>query len=114
MRRFAIKNKYFGDKTVAYLNYDESGHKYSIDVPDDVEAGEAPLIISDFISKNERHIGDEWSRRWVRERVIPSERQNIGQILRENGMDHYDEFEFLLMNQGRSCQDECYISEIKK
>ena len=49
MRRFAIKNKYLGDKIVAYLNYDESGHKYSIDVPDDVEAGEAPLIISDFI-----------------------------------------------------------------
>lgn len=45
----------------------------------------------------------------MRERVIPPERQNIGQILRENNMAFYDEFPLLVSNQGRSCQDECYL-----
>ena len=48
----------------------------------------------------------------MKQRVIPPEWQNIGQILRKNGMESYDEFPLLCMNQGRSCQDECYLVEV--
>ena len=78
-------------------------------MPEDTKSNEAPLIIAAFIEKNQRVIGKEWSLRWVRERVIPPDRQNIGQILRENNMKFYDEFPLLVSNQGRSCQDECYL-----
>ena len=30
----------------------------------------------------------------------------------KNGMESYDEFPLLYMNQGRSCQDECYLVEV--
>lgn len=63
---------------------------------------------------NHRTIDKDWSLRWVRERVIPPDRQNIGQILRENHMEFYDEFPLLVSNQGRSCQDECYLVQIEK
>lgn len=112
MRRFAIKNKYCDDKTVAYLLYDEISGDYQIEIPDDTESVEAPMIIADFIEKGQRKIGKEWSLRWVRQRVIPPQRQNIGQILRENNMEYYDEFPLLLNNQGRSCHDECYLVEV--
>ena len=112
MRRFAIKNKVYNGKTVAYLNYDEEKHEYEIEVPENVSSAEAPMIIADFIDKNQRKIDKEWSLRWVKQRVIPPERQNIGQILKENGMEYYDEFSLLIMNQGRSCQDECYLVEV--
>lgn len=113
MYRFAVKNRIYNDKTVAYLLYDENDKAYQIEIPEGVKSTEAPLIISDFIEKGEKVIGKEWSLRWVKQRVIPSERQNIGQILRENDMEYYDEFPLLLKNQGRSCQDECYLEEIE-
>ncbi len=112
MYKFAVKNKVYDDKTVAYLLYDEKKKAYRIEVPEGVKSVEAPPIIADFIEKGEKVIGEEWSLRWVKQRVIPPERQNIGQILRENDMEYYDEFPLLLKNQGRSCQDECYLVEV--
>ena len=112
MYRFAIKNKVYQDKIVGYLYYDENENTYRIEIPDDVKSAEAPLILADFIQKGEREIGNAWSLRWVQGRVIPPERQNIGQILKKNGMKFYSEFPLLLSNQGRSCQDECYIEQI--
>ncbi len=112
MRKFAVRNAFYEDKVVAYLLYDEKDRSYQIQVPEDVQSVEAPLIIADLIEKGQRQIGKEWSLRWVKQRVIPPERQNIGHILRENGMDRYDEFLLLMNNHGRSCQDECYLEEI--
>ena len=56
----------------------------------------------------------DWSMRWVQTRIIPSSRQNIGEILRVNGMRSYDEHKLLLKNEGRSCQDEFYIEHIEE
>ena len=109
MLKFAIKNAYYNGKTVGYLYYDEQQHEYEIEIPETVKSYEAPPIISDFIKKNQYKIGKEWSSRWVSQRVTPLERQNIGQILKANHMTEYDEFQFLLKNEGRCCQDECYI-----
>lgn len=112
MRRFAIKNRICNDKIVGYLYYDERTQTYEIEIPDTVKSVEAPLILASFIEQGQLHIGNEWSLRWVQERVIPSERQNIGAILKKCGMKFYSEFPLLLQNQGRSCQDECYIEQI--
>lgn len=112
MYRFAIKNKLYQDKTVGILYYDETTQNYRIEIPEDVRSFEAPLILADFIQKGEREIGHDWSFRWVQERVIPPERQNIGQILKANGMKFYSEFELLLLNQGRCCQDECFLEPL--
>lgn len=113
MMKFAIKNSYYADKIVGYLYYDEQRRIYEIEIPDTVKSYEAPCIISDFIEKNQRKIGNDWSYRWVCQRVTPSERQNIGQILKANQMTEYDEFKFLVKNEGRSCQDECYIAKVE-
>jgi len=111
MYKFAIRNERCGEKDVAFLYYDETRREYRIEVPETTQSWEAPLIIADFIRKNQRSIGREWSLRWVQERVTPPERQNIGQILKANNMTEYDEFKLLVKNEGRSCQDECYIVE---
>lgn len=113
MYKFAIKNRVCKDKTVGYLYYDETAETYRIEIPADVKSTEAPLILSDFIQKGEREIGNKWSLKWVQGRVTPPERQNIGQVMKNNGMKFYSEFPLLVKNQGRSCQDECYIEQIK-
>ncbi|MCI8428679.1 MAG: hypothetical protein HFI16_00270 [Lachnospiraceae bacterium] len=112
MQKFAIKNAYYDGKTVGYLYYDEQSREYEIEIPETVKSYEAPLIISYFIEKNQYRIGKKWSYRWVCQRVIPPERQNIGQILKANHMTEYDEFKFLVKNEGRCCQDECYIIKV--
>ena len=113
MLKFAIKNAYYGGKTVGYLYYDEKRREYEIEIPETVKSYEAPPILSDFIKRKQYRIGKEWSYRWVKERVTPSERQNIGQILKANQMLEYDEFKFLVKNEGRSCQDEFYIEQVE-
>ena len=112
MLKFAIKNAYYNGKTIGYLYYDEQRREYEIEIPESVKSYEAPFIISDFIQKKQYRIGKDWSYRWVCQRVTPPERQNIGQILKANHMTEYDEFKFLVKNEGRSCQDECYIVEV--
>ena len=112
MLKFAIKNAYYEGKIVGYLYYNEECQEYEIEIPKMVRSFEAPFIISDFIKNGQFKIGKEWSYRWVSQRVIPPERQNIGQILKANHMKEYNEFSFLLKNEGRCCQDECYIEKV--
>ena len=49
---------------------------------------------------------------WVQQRIIPSDRQNLGQILKVNVLDEYDEFKLLMLSNGRCTQDNCYLVEI--
>ena len=94
------------------LNYDEQTRQYTIDSPEDVSFRETPFMLSLFLKKGIRSVDSKWSMRWVQSRIIPSSRQNIGEILRANGMRSYDEHKLLLKNEGRSCQDDFYIEDI--
>ena len=111
MTRYAIKrnNK---DKVVSILNYDEKKGSYTIDIPENVSSVEMPFMMSLFLKKGIHRMDSDWSMKWVRSRIIPSSRQNIGEILRVNGMRSYDEHKLLLKNEGRSCQDEFYIEHM--
>lgn len=108
MKRYAIKKNKV-NKVVAILNYDEIQKSYTIDVPEEIGENEVPILVSAFVKKGIRHVNDEWSMKWVQSRIIPSSRQNIGEILRVNEMSTYDEHVLLLKNEGRSCQDEFYV-----
>lgn len=112
MKRYAIKRNN-GNKIVAILNYDDEKKQYTIDIPDDVTEKETPFMVSLFVKKGIRHMDSEWSMKWVQNRIVPSSRQNIGEILRVNGMSSYDEHELLLKNEGRCCQDEFYIEHMQ-
>lgn len=113
MKRYAVKRNH-RDKIMAILNYDETNKTFTIDIPENVTETEAPFMLALFLKKGKRHIDEEWSMRWVRERIVPSSRQNIGEILRVNGMKTYDEHTLLIKNEGRSCQDEFYLTEMEK
>ena len=46
--------------------------------------------------------------KWMKERVIPSGRQNIGTILKNHRLIKYSEMALLALSRGRSAQDACY------
>ena len=111
MNRYAIRRNN-RDKIVGILNYDEKTKKYTIEIPENVTPKEAPFMMSLLLKKGVRTMDSDLSMRWVQSRIIPSSRQNIGEILRANGMRSYDEHKLLLKNEGRSCQDEFYIEDM--
>lgn len=41
----------------------------------------------------------------MQQRIAPTDRQNLGQILKDNGLDEYDEFQLLMLANGRCVQD---------
>ena len=88
MNRYAIRRNN-RNKIVGILNYDEKEKKYTIEIPENVTPKEAPFMISLFLKKGIRTMNSDWSMRWVQSRIIPSSRQNIGEILRVNGMRSY-------------------------
>lgn len=115
MRVFAIKDENFSSDTVlGYLVYYERAKAFYIELPDDADPWNTPLLLSSFAARGQYSVSSYWSRLWVQQRIIPQERQNIGQILKENGLSEYDEFRMLMLTMGRCAQDDCYLEEIRK
>ena len=113
MRIFAIRDESLPpDTLLGYLIYYERAKAFYIELPDEADPWEIPLLLSSFAKRGEHSVGSYWSRLWVQQRIIPQDRQNIGQVLKENGLTEYDEFGLLMLTMGRCAQDDCYLEEI--
>ena len=79
MRIFAIKDESLSSQTVlGYLIYYENAKAFYIELPEDADPWETPLLLSTFVKRGERSVNSYWSRLWVEQRIIPPDRQNIG------------------------------------
>ncbi len=113
MRIFAIKDETMPQAAIlGYLIYHETSKAFFIELPDGADSWDMPLLLSSFADRCEYSIDSNWSRRFVQQRIVPQDRQNIGQILRDNGLKEYDEFSLLMLTMGRCEQDDCYLEEI--
>ena len=113
MRLFAIKDETLPeDKILAYLAYYERSKTFVIELPDGADSWDMPLILSSFAQRGVYSIDSYWSRCFVQQRIVPQDRQNIGAILRDNGLKEYDEFSLLMLSMGRCEQDDCYLVEV--
>ena len=112
MKIFAIRDEADRRKDLAFLLYYESAKEFYIELPEDADPWETPLILSAFAKKGERSINSYWSGLWVRQRIVPSDRQNIGQILKDNHLKEYDEYQLLMLSMGRCAQDSYYLAPV--
>ena len=113
MRVFAIKDESLSSAQVlGYLIYYETPKAFYIELPDGADPWDTPLLLDSFVRRGEHSVGSYWSRIWVDQRIVPQDRQNIGQVLRENGLAEYDEFSLLMLSHGRCAQDDCYLEEL--
>ena len=113
MRVFAIRDEMDIDKKdLAYLLYYEVAKCFYIELPEDADPWETPLLLESFLKRGEKTINSYWSKIWVRQRIVPEDRQNLSQVLKENGLEEYDEFKLLLAGKGRCAQDNYYLEEI--
>lgn len=115
MKAFAIKDDTVSEsRELAYLLYYEMAKMFFIEIPEQTSEWEVPLLLSSFVKRKKYTVDAYWSKKWVQMRIIPPDRQNLGGILRENGLEEYDEFELLFILEGRCAQDDCYIEPVRE
>lgn len=114
MKIFAIRDEYADvQKDLAYLLYYEHDKNFYIELPEDADPWTTPLILDSFVKRGETSVNSYWSRIWVEQRIVPTDRQNLGDILHDNGLAEYDEFALLTLANGRCAQDDYYLVPIK-
>ena len=113
MKIYAIKDETDSSRnTLAWLVYYEKAKRFYIELPDDADPWVTPLLLSSFIKKGEKSINAYWSEMWVNQRIVPTDRQNLGQILKDNRLSEYDPYELLILTNGRCPQDDYYLEYI--
>lgn len=113
MKIFAIRDETdISLRDLAYLIYYEKEKRFYIELPDDADPWETPLLLSSFLKRGERTVNAYWSKVWVRQRIVPQDRQNLGSVLKENRLKDYDEFSLLMLAHGRCAQDDYYLTSI--
>lgn len=115
MRRFElIDGSRRVSKACAVVSWDEGNRTLAIEVCEWAGEADLPMTLGALVAKGQRRIEGEWARRWVSERVTPSGRQNLGAVLKANGLDFYDEFDLFLAAYGRCAQDDFYLRELEE
>lgn len=110
MKIFAIRSESMRKaKNLAFLFYYEKEKTFYIELPEDADEWETPLMLSSYLKKGEKTINSYHSKLWVQQRIVPPDRQNMGQILKENNLENYDEFDLLMLSKGRCAQDDYYL-----
>jgi hypothetical protein len=110
MRIFAIRDESkTNQKDLAYLLYYEKEKHFYIELPEDADPWDTPLLLDSFLKRGEHSVNSYWSKVWVEQRIVPPERQNISKVLLDNGLSEYDEFELLMLADGRCAQDDYYL-----
>ena len=99
---------------IGYLFYYEKSESFIIELCEDLDEWEAPLLFQKLVREKKYTVSREYSLLWIKERVIPSGRQNIGSILKNHRLKKYSEMALLNLSKGRCSQDNCYITEVSK
>ena len=112
MKTFAIKDTHHKRrKPEAWLMYDESTEKFSALIDQNADSKRLPIILGTLFEQGHTTIDDYWARKFVKERIVPSERQNIGAVLKAVGLTEYKEIDMLKLSMGHCSQDDFYLEE---
>lgn len=98
--------------SVGTLLYYEKDNTCIIELKTGLDEWTAPLLFTAYVKKGIYTIPRDISFLWVKERVIPSGRQNISDILNSHHLEAYDEMKFLEISSGRCSQDSLCIKKI--
>lgn len=98
--------------SVGCLLYYEREKSFIIELQDDLTEWTAPLLFAEAVKKNKYTVSRELSFLWVKERIIPSGRQNISSILANAKLSTYNEIDFLERSKGKCSQDGIFLRRL--
>ncbi|MCQ2522531.1 MAG: hypothetical protein MJ105_09165 [Lachnospiraceae bacterium] len=102
------------DISIGTLLYYEKERSYIIELCEGLDEWTAPIMFTYLIKQNKYTVPSEISYLWVKERIIPSGRQNINSILNNHKLKEYSEIDFLELAEGRCAQDHLYVRKIDR
>ncbi len=98
--------------SIGILLYYEKKKEFVVELEEHLDEWSAPLIFTKLVKEKVYTMPRDISALWVKERVIPSGRQNIHHILKYHRLTSYDEMKLLELSGGRCSQDSLYIRKI--
>jgi len=111
----SIRNEYLKqDDLIGYLFYYEKDRSFCIELDERRAPSDMALLLGAFAEKKQYTLDPDWSRRWVEQRIVPTDRQNLGAILREAGLKEYDRYRLLVLSGGRCSQDDLAIAPVRE
>lgn len=117
MREYTIKSTRRGkDYIWGTLYYSDKMAKFCIKFRctyEEMKKDNPPAMIHRFMTKGRMELDHELSLLWVKDRIIPKDRQNIADILRTNNLKTYREIDMLELCMGRCTLDDMYLLRIK-
>ena len=109
---YAVVNSITRER-VGILHCDVEQDLFTMDIAHDVDLWSMSLLMQYSVEKGSYFMDNDVCRRWVDERIIPAGRQNISEILRDNGLEKWTRYGMLMISMGHSTQDEIIIEELK-
>jgi len=109
LQNFVLCDGDLGDKQVGTFSYDAGSMQYTMTIAKDIAKSDLPLSLEGFVNRNKYDLSHEDALRWVRGRVCPPGRHNMRDILKDNGLREYDEFQLLITNNGKCDKDALYL-----
>ena len=97
------------NKVLGILLYYEKERRYIIELDSTLNEWTAPLLLAGYVKQGIHTIPSEIAYAWVKERIVPSERQNISDILNRYHLKEYDENKLLELSEGKCSQDSLYV-----
>ena len=114
MTVFEIRDAFLENgKLLGILLYYKRSKRFFTELLQELDEWTAPFIFAESVKKGIYSFGSEASLKFVAQRIIPPDRQNLGSILKANGLTVYDEYKLLLLSEGRCAQDDLYLTKIK-
>ena len=113
MKIYEIINE-VDDYSIGVLLYYEKERQFIIELNETLDRWKAPILLSSFVKKKIYTIPRDISFLWVKDRVVPSGRQNIDVILRNSKIKAYDEMKLLEVAEGRCAQDDFAIKKLSE
>ena len=111
LRSFELRDGNLGDRKAGTLTYDTAARRFAMTISGNIPADDLPLSLECFTVQGKYELTHEDSLRWLRGRICPPGRHNIREILRDNGLEEYDEFGLLMITKGKCGKDELYLVE---
>lgn len=111
-RTFLIKDASRDDRKIGILSYNTNTKNFKLKILTGYPITEYPIILHLALERGYTELPQDWVDIWVKERLIPPNRQNICDILTAAGLKTYDEFGMLMYTNGRCAQDYCFLEEI--
>ncbi|MDR3037546.1 MAG: hypothetical protein LBU31_03970, partial [Coriobacteriales bacterium] len=93
------------------LTYDTNNKAWHIEINPERTWDDTPFSLAIYIKKGIYTLDEAQSLSWIRDRLLPPNRQNINYILKEIGASEYDEMAFIQITKGVSPNDSLFLVE---